>query len=436
MKKKLTFLALVWCGAQLTTGCRLLSGGSSGKSVYDSNVLKGTIPNGVLYSKSNNPSTWKFEIRQQLQYLVGQFNGDRAVTDMNQLKISVDEATVQRVKSGILRISYAARFPVTWARGKRWPIRYEAVLPKSGDPVGRRYFYQAYGAKCIDASLKPSFKEFYYRFRANIDSCPVHVDGIDKNIAVNTIVNFRKAYRNTKTKHPEYAKIWEDRKLLVTSVFETSKGRATHHDPGVRTMRETYEWLVQSYGVPKDINIEIDEDETLTPSHNDVRMKFDIEGKGVLDVQLLLTGSLADMSPEMEENYNRSVYVSDLVTINGKGSIGANLRALSEIGRYKNKQYQLFQVSGNDNFAYTDNSLQISHARGTPDASSSRYFDLITNARPDYFHANSLSSTVLIHSLVNTKHSFHQIQKSLRGGFDIMVTAEQDNAWPQKFPEN
>lgn len=398
-------------------------------------ALDGVIDNGTIYTSTTNPFLVKNEIREQLRFSVGHLNGNNGVADLNRLEISVQE-TEKNARGDLNRVSFAAKLFVAWPVEVAIPTIYTMTLPSQGDYNFLAQFFDHYGvAECMDtATHDAQMGNHWYYYRPMRPGCQYKISG---DVAANDTfvkfdVAFSKSAENTPGTFPEYTKIWEDGKGVVTAIFGMADSyTASDFDAGVSAYRNTYHDLINQFGTPVFDSLK---EQGLFPGmdHPESSLTFTTPS-GPLEIHLFLVKSIREVDQAFVARYEELTQISDFVSYSGHSGLGANIRALTRMGRFLPNQYQVFLINGCDTFAYVDNSLRDAHAILNPGASVNKYFDIITNAMPSYFHMNSRSNLAVIKALVGKTKTYEQILKE----FDIeqraVVTGDEDNQFPKPF---
>ena len=193
-----------------------------------------------------------------------------------------------------------------------------------------------------------------------------------------------------------------------------------------------YQVLRQNFGTPIFQSVPLDANASPAPQINDVEMTF-ATPQGQLNVVIMLVEGVRNMTSAQTARYNDRTKRSDLVSYSGHSGLGANIRALTRMGSFLPGQYQIFFVNGCDTFAYVENSLRDAHAAANPGFGPSKYFDMITNSMPSYFHMNAYGNLTLIKSLLGRQLNYRQILGQIDSSQMPVVTGEEDNLWPNAF---
>lgn len=398
--------------------------------------IDATFSEGKIISSSANPAALDGEIREQIKYTIGQLNGLGGGPDINRLEISIGDV-VERA-DGMFDVSYAAKLFLAWPRESRLPETFEFILPARGDYTGRFAFYEAYGADedtysaCLDWSAHDvSVGIFWYYYRPAKRSCPLVDQSIDDpEVVVRLQAALEVSALNTNGKYPEYEKVWEDGRLVGTAIFGKNVAGTTGNDAGIAAFVQMYQELVATYGTPADTNLASGD----VPSavNDDVRLVFETD-QGHLDVHLYLVDSIRSVGIDFLGKYNERTAISDFVSYSGHSGLGANIRAMASMGRFLPGQYQIFLINGCDTFAYVDHALRNAHHEVNPESGPDKFFDIITNAMPSYFHANARSNMAIIQGLLEQELTYREILAGFDRAQRAVVDGEADNAWPEAF---
>lgn len=404
---------------------------------YHSVALDGTITAGRIIASSDRDPIITGEIREQLMYTIGQLNGLNGVADGRRTEITIGEKVART--DGRWDVTYAAKLFIAWPREKAVPATLELVLPAGGyyDQLDR--FNDAYGAdeasgkKCMAWEAHDvTMGIFWYYYRPAKPGCSLLDPMLDDVKTVARFpVNLAVSGENTDGKSPEYGKVWEDGKLVVTAIFgKNEEGATSNWDAGIAAYRELYQDLISTYGSPVTTTLPAG----LEPDvdHDDVALTFNVPN-GVLDVRLFLVDGIRSTRPDFQPKYNERTKVSDFVSYSGHSGLGANIRALAGMGQFVAGQYQIFLINGCDTFAYVDGALRDAHQVVNPTFGPNKFFDIITNAMPSYFHMNSTSNMVVIGALSAKSQTYREMLAGFDQAQRANVTGEEDNLWPLPF---
>jgi hypothetical protein len=431
----MTMLTVLGAGS---AACRTMSAknGATDLKIDSAHAIgvDATISAGVIMSSASDKASWEYEVKQQLWYVVGQLNGEYGgAADMNTLVISVDETLVEKV-GDLYKVPYAAKMLAAWPREKAMPETYNVILPRGGDSASLEAFFTKYDHKCVESGAHDYDSSiFWYYYRPLQSGCPLAA-GVDAAFAVSLPMQMAPSTKNTEGKSPEYTKVWEDKQLVVTAIFgQAEDGEATEWDAGVSAINGTYRKLVQTYGTPKSSSVTLAANERLAPKNKEIELAWDLPDGKELKVWLSLVEGIRLVGPEFNAKYNAWTKTSDFVAYSGHSGLGANIRALARKGEFVQGQYQLFLVNGCDTFAYVDGALRDAHGAANPGSGKDKYFDIITNAMPSYFHMNPTSVMTVVDAMVGQKETYRELLSHFDEAQRAVVTGEEDNAFPNPF---
>jgi hypothetical protein len=396
-------------------------------------ALDGQIENGQIVANTSNKTQIRQQITEQVKYTIGQLNGRSAGPDINRSRVEILD--IKPRTDGKYDVRYRSNLFVAWPLGGSPPSQFTLILPRSGDFASLNRFFRTYGAdekgdkRCLDWSAHDvTAGIFWYYYRPEKAGCPLRDSSPD---VVKIRVTFEISDENTKGKYPEYGKVWEDGRLEVTAIFaKNEEGVMTNNDAGTNSFRQMYASLVGTYGAPKRVNLK--PTELPDAYHPMIRAVF-ATPRGDLDVHLYLVDTLRAMSTSFVQTYETRTKTSDFVSYSGHSGLGTNIRTLATLGTFVAGQYQIFLVNGCDTFAYVDNSLRDKHHAVNPGHGPDKFFDLLTNAMPSYFHMNASSNMAVIKALVGQTKTYRQIMAEFDRYQRVNITGEQDNNWPRPF---
>jgi hypothetical protein len=238
---------------------------------------------------------------------------------------------------------------------------------------------------------------------------------------------------HTSGKAPEYDKVWEDQRLVVTAVFgKYEAGAMDDTDAGIAAYNEAYALIRNTWGEPSQQNVEIPPQSQPGAAYPSIHMVFKTE-HGELDIDMSLVDSITSVDESFMQRYRERTQISDLVSYNGHSGLGRNIRAMARMGSFQEGQYKVFFINGCDTFAYVDNALWDAHVAANPGSAPTKYLDIITNAMPSYFHSNAENNIAMIHSLLERQKTYQEILTNFDPWQRALVMGEEDNAWPQAF---
>ena len=399
-------------------------------------LIEGIIPEGTIIT--NSPSQWmvKPQIEEQLLYTIGQLNGlEGGTPDTSRTEIEIKEIITQ--ERGRYLVKYSAKLIIAWPREQKIPESFAFILPANTSPNAISHFFKTYGAdehgskRCIawEAHNVTSGILWYY-YRPQKSSCPLKSK--ENQDVIHTLAYFNVSNENTQNKYPEYAKVWEDGKLVITAIFgKAVEGAESEYDAGVSAYTSTVNELLRKFGKPTSSSVALNSQNTFSRGIQNPEIYLTFETpKGTVDAALFLIEGIRVARSDFAAKYNQRTINSDFISYSGHSGLGANIRALAGMGNFAPDQYQIFLVNGCDTFAYVDDSLQRAHFELNPDSTPDKYLDIITNAMPSYFHMNSRSNMAIINSLYESKATYKQILSLFDRNQRAVVTGEQDNTDP------
>ena len=399
-------------------------------------AVTATIDVAKMLSQTDNVQVISDEIKQQLKYAIGQLNGIYGGVAQKVDDIAI--IAVNPLREGF-QVEYSATLTLSWPREKRLPRVYNLILPEGGSFDYRQDFFDQYGPKgpngkaCVDShatSVGASY--FWYYYRPLNRGCPLAARRLP--IGVESVpAQLSLSDTNTSGKSPEYGKIWEDGQLVVTAVF----GKATHgsqsdSDAGVTSYRQFYDQLRGTFGVPLSTSLPVG----VRPGIN--RPSFHATFStphGVLDVDATLIESPREVDIEFIQKFEQRTLLSDFVSYSGHSGLGKNIRAFTQMGKFRQDQYQVYLINGCDSYSYVDKTLLDSHAQVNPGFLPSKHLEIVTNAMPSYFHSNSRSNMELIKGFVGKTKTYREILFGFDRAQRAAVVGEEDNLWPRAFNE-
>lgn len=394
--------------------------------------MDGVISNGVLITPYNNASWLTSIVKDQLYYTMGQLNASRGVADLNRSVVTINE--ILPLENGLYEAHYAARLFVSWPRNAAVPASLPLVMPAQMELVEE--FMQANVNCREDFSHEAEVGNFWYYYRPEATNCPLRAGGVtgEDPLKVRRFgMTMTTSNENTNGKFPEYNKVWEDGQLVVTAMFGKEEEGATElSDAGISAFNAMYASLRQTFGNPVSQSVVVPNNVNPGPAIDDVEMTFNT-ARGPLKVSIMLVESVRSMTSVQMTHYNERTRNSDFVSYSGHSGLGANIRALARMGSFQPNQYQLFFVNGCDTFAYVDNSLRDAHAAVNPGFGVNKFFDIITNSMPSYFHMNARGNISIISALINQRLTYRQILGQIDSAQMPVVTGEEDNTWPGAF---
>lgn len=395
--------------------------------------VEGLIPNGELYTSETNAVLIEREIRNQISFLVGVFNGMGGTIDLAQTQIKIGNRNEQ---TG--RLNYSAKIFISWSRNFQVPAGISFAVPLKANVEGIQDFYNRYSRSCseLTAGSELAASSFFYFYRPFNRLCPLRVSV--NSLPNVTSLNIRLALSGTNTsgKFPEYGKIWEDGELTATIMVGTYEAGATSdRDMGIVQFNEIYQQLMRVFGKPVSMIPDLPPNAAPGMIYPDLEMNFSLQDGRKIRLNLLLidkyqlqvgTSGFKIRVQELLEN-------SDLFSYNGHSGLGSNIQALLSLGKYREGKYQVFYLNGCDTFSYVDNSLAEMHEKVNPGFGKYKFVDLITNSMPSPFRGFLQSNWALLEGLIGMRNNYYQILSQFDPYQRAVVVGEEDNQWPNPF---
>ncbi len=363
-------------------------------------------------------------IREQLQFSVGQLNGDVGVGRLD--KIALTDVRVTR-SGGLDLIKYRAKLPVSLSKTTRVGSTYTLKMPRRADEIGQKQFFEKYGATCSDPFAhgnEPGI--FWYYYRPKESACTV--DAAD---LVSLRATVKVSAENATDTYPEYDRIWADGVLDIVSIFgKYEDGATTVNDIGVWSHGEFVEATRKALPRPK-----------TTPSNAtarpgiespDVTIESTFPDGRRVRVTSFLIDNIREGGPAFEARYNLLSADADVIAYNGHSGLGQNVRALAQMGKFKAGKYQIVYMNGCDTFAYVDGSLAEIRARLNPsDRKGSKFMEIITNSMPPRWEALPHNTSALLDALVqrDAPKSYLEIMGTFDQSGFVAVTGDEDNTF-------
>ena len=398
-------------------------------------ALDGVISNGRILTKETDDAAIKDLVNDQLYYTIGILNGYNGVADLNRTPrelITINDKIP--LADGMFEVHYGAKLFVSWARERPIPGSISLVVPANMEEGLAPFFKKFNIPECLDSSAHDvSLGILWYYYRPNLSRCSLVNKTNDDPLLVSRFdMAFNLSVENSSGTYPEYAKVWEDRRLVVTAVFgKETAGATSTRDPGISAYNTMYLQLLREFGRPFESSVQVPRTGP-GAEISDVRLRFRVRA-GEIDIHLFLVEGIQTVGADFNTKYNAQTSKSDFVSYSGHSGLGANIRALARKGSFIPGQYQIYLVNGCDTFAYVDYMLRDKHAQANPDFGPDKFFDIITNAMPSYFHMNTHSNMTVIRTLLGQRLTYRQMLSNFDSNQRAAVTGEQDNAWPAPF---
>ncbi|MBS1117939.1 MAG: Alkaline serine protease [Deltaproteobacteria bacterium] len=373
------------------------------------------------------------QVKNQMLFTMGQLNGDRGVARLDLLELSnIQTAQV----GGRTHITYHAKVPVAWGKRNSVPASYELILPSDMSNAGQQAFFDKYKAACVEGGTDHMESgNFWYFYRPAESGCDLADTEIIKSTAAVSL-----SALNTTGKYPEYHEVWKDGVLNVVAVFgkyedtgmDASDAGISAYNSFVRAIKtelSPFNLVTTPATIPSAPGV----------SAPDVTLDATLPDGRKVHVTALLTNQIRTAPPSFDARYSEVTPNADYLSYNGHSGLGANIRALTQKGRWQAGQYTLAFINGCDTYAYVDSSLALARAQlNADDPTGSKHLDIATNAMPSFFSANANNNIVFIRSFMNiaTPKSYEQIFASIDRSQVIVVSGEADNVFVPGFDPN
>lgn len=378
----------------------------------DNVALDATISDGRLVTSSSSAAAIQSEIRAQLKYLVGHLFSVGAPALGHSLSVAI-----QSVLSGTGRkdVRYTAKFLVAWEKTRAFPSSLSLALPASGDGGSLSRFDKAYQAKCGD----PASPLWYGLWFAAEARCPLSRTPPPKD-AVRVTLTLTSSPLNSPGKYPEYEKIWEDGKLVVTFIGGNQDMRSAQADELIGHLKRLYGEPAKYQKTPHGSYV-VHDAEFAPP-----------EGKIEVHAFDVLSGNVQQVDANFRSLVQRYSRDSDLVAYNGHSSLGANIRAFTAMTTFKPKHYYVYWINACKPFAHLDDAIFQGVRQANPGVAPSKYLDVMAVVNLGDFGLGT-DLYQLIQGML-AKRTFVGLLYGLSAG-NPAVFGDEDNRWPQPFQE-
>ena len=164
----------------------------------------------------------------------------------------------------------------------------------------------------------------------------------------------------------------------------------------------------------------------------DVTFEATLSGGRTIKVVALLVDNVRTAGATFDARYASLSPTADLIAYNGHAGLGSNVRALARKGRWNAGKYFIMFMNGCDTYAYVDGYMAEQRAPLNPDdPTGTKYMDIVVNAMPAFFHADSEATMALINGLLATDapRTYERIFRDIDRSQIVLVTGEQDNVY-------
>jgi hypothetical protein len=410
-----------------------------------SRLLDARIDQGIMHASNAHKPTLLSEISEQLYYLRGQLQEINGISNNPYAKIEITDITGTPQQGYVVR--YRANMQIAWPEETPLPSSFDAFIPRFGSEAGRTAFFDRYSRRCRTGGDEIAARYYWYYYRIQSQNCTVRTDIAETTLSspVSFPVSVVPSSEQTQGKFPEYDKIWDDEKLVITFV----RGMSSHssplptYDEGANHFNLGIRRYLDTWGPPSSGNLSqeeiANEDFDFARNKPQVQMKWDTipehPGK-ILDVMGFFLEEISAMPSAMRVPFNQRVLESDIVVYAGHSGLGGNIRTFAGLpADFTRGRYQLFVINGCITYSYVDNTLLNRHGTKNNAAQPTKYLDVITNAMPAYFMDLNQVDFAIIDSTFN-KLSYKDMLAKFPRVQRANVIGEQDNAFPQAFVED
>lgn len=370
-------------------------------------------------------------IEKQLLYTIGQLNGDRSGSRLDQLQL--DNVEVSEADGGFV-VRYHAKLPVAWGEDGV-PETYTFQLPHDASSAGLNAFTAAHSADCVDwGAHDVTSGSMWYYYRPAASRCD-----LDDNLVLEVEATATVSDVNTTGKFPEYHKIWEDGVFEAVVVVGKDKvGATTTSDAGIRSYNtfvshsldlfREYEYTTSPTEVTEAPGVE-------TP---EVMFEFDLDPERRVRIVALLVDDVKSGGTAFDARYRELSRTADFIVYNGHSGLGSNIRALARKGDWMTGQYSIVFMNGCDTYAYVDSALVDAHAEvNDDDPTGTKYVDIVTNALPAPISWETKNTMAFITALLDYEQprTYEQIFAEVNRTQVALVSGEQDNVFVPGYGE-
>ncbi len=367
-----------------------------------------------IETDSESKGEWENDIRNQLHYLVSQLRDINATPGLwHSLKLEIK--SVSRGSKAKNRLTYDATFVASWPRNAPLPSSRSAIFPLRGDEVGMEEFEQKYLTPCAHES------PLWYYFTPKKPGCPLGQKNLPEDAQWVTLTA-EVSLLNTTNKFPEYHKIWEDKKLVITHVMGNMISLKTNAPPDSELHRK----FANTYpGATHTTEAQAFSHVTQVSQYNSP------SGLIILRTLRILQGNIQGATDAFKSEFQSYMKDSDVISYNGHAGLGKNIRAFSHLLTFTPGRYYLVFLNACVPFAYFDSAMFEAQNRANPNHPWSKHLDILVVTGIGYF-AETKDILELIQSLTAQKSNFRNLTPTL-DRFAPMVLGEEDNAWPNPF---
>ncbi len=370
-----------------------------------------SIENAVFESNTRDRKRWEVEVRDQLHFLVSQLRPYRATPALFHT-LSIEIKKVAKGNHATNRVEYSAKLLASWRRDQGFPVSLSVVLPLRADAEGLSAFEKNYGELCGHAPL-------WYYYTPTKPGCVLANQTPDD--AQRIVIDANVSEVNTSGKYPEYEKIWEDGRLVITHVMGNTKARSN----GEAADDELHRNIAQEYS-------NVRHTETDNFSHVTQTSTF-YTGAGQVQLRTMriLDGNVQGVNEKFRNQFTDYQKDSDVISYNGHAGLGENVRAFLRMVRPAPGKYSILWINACVPFAYFDDSAIDAFKIANPGVAWSKYLDMLIVSEVGTF-AEVKDIQDLIRTLPTKALRFTELTPSMMN-YAPVVIGEEDNAWPKPF---
>jgi hypothetical protein len=370
------------------------------------------------------PWNVKQAMQDYLLYTMGHLNQNDSVGRLDAVTLS--NITSESLPDGV-HTRARVKMPVAWGSKDNLPTTYAFTLPRLSDWNSLETFAKTYGPTCAEWGHDVTAGDFWYYYRPNQRGCSFAESDVTRIAAAVSV-----STENTTGKYPELHKVWEDGTLSVIAVFgKYEDGATSSGDAGISAYNEFVGAARRAFGQglvtePADLQA------NPGVAFPDVTLRQTLPDGRKVVITALLVDNVRATTGNFDARYNALSADADLIAYNGHAGLGSNVRALVRKGTFVKGKYQIFFMNGCDTFAYVDGALaQVKASLNPDDPNGTKYLDMLTNAMPSYFHANSENMITLTQALKNkdAPQSYERIFGGIDSSQVVVVTGEEDNVF-------
>ncbi|MEO7329509.1 MAG: hypothetical protein ABI193_13075 [Minicystis sp.] len=369
------------------------------------------------------------QIRAQLLYTVGLFNGENGNARLGKLALSA--VKTKSMGAGLFELSYHAKLPVAWNKAKTISKTTTLTVPKRVDDAGQKAFFAKYGESCVEAEgHEVLLSNLWFHYRPKVAGCKLAAGDV---LAAKATVKV--SPENAVAKYPEYHRVWEDGTLDIVAVFgKYEEGATADDDAGIEAWNGFLQELRAT--LPKVAVTPANAPERPGAAFPDVTFESVLADGRQVRVTALLVDKVATAPASFDARFGELTPGADLVIYDGHAGLGVNVKALTGKAKFFPRKYQLFFMNGCDTFAYEDDSLAKARALLNPeDPSGSKYLDVITNAMPAYFSSMPDASLAVVNAFIDQAQprTYEAIFKGIDEAQVVVVNGETDNVYTPAY---